>query len=175
MSAAVHLIAVVVVIGAPIGEAIDEARRRYEPTEGKLPAHITVLPPINVDDDALPAVVAHLESVAAHTASFDIRLRGTDTFRPRSRVVFIAVTDGLVELGRLEAAVRSGDLAREHRFSYHPHVTVAHNVAEDVLDAAYTDLARFDELVSVQSFGLYEHRGRRWEQVREFALSGSRT
>lgn len=167
-----HLIAVVVVIPAPAGDAINDARGRYEPTAGKLPPHITVLPPVDVDDHALSAVEGHLGDVALRTTPFDVRLRGTATFRPRSPVVYLAVAEGVAELARLEAAVRSGDLAAESRFPYHPHVTVAHRVPDEVLDAAFSDLADFDARVRVDSFGLYEHRGRSWEHVREFPLLG---
>lgn len=167
-----HTIGVVVAIPSPHRETIDAAREQYEPAASDLPAHVTILAPIDVDAEAMPAVESHLGRVAASTRPFRITLRGTDTFRPVSPVVFVAVADGTAECEELEKRVRSGDMAVETRYPYHPHVTLAHDVPEPVLDRALAELAGFEATIDVSSVGLYEYLDGSWLLVREFPLGG---
>ena len=167
-----HTIGVVLAIPSPHREAIDAAREQYEPAASDLPAHVTIMAPIDVDAEAMPAVEAHLALVAASTAPFRITMRGTDTFRPVSPVVFVAVTDGSAACEELEKRVRSGDMAVETRYPYHPHVTLAHDVAEPVLDRALAELAGFEASIDVSSVGLYEYLDGTWQLVREFPFGG---
>ena len=167
-----HTIGVVVAIPSPHREAIDAAREQYEPAASDLPAHVTILAPIDVDAEAMPAVEAHLARVAATTRPFHLTLRGTGTFRPVSPVVFVAVADGISACEQLETRVRSGDMAVETRYPYHPHVTLAHDVAEPVLDRAFAELAGYEASMDVVSIGLYEYADGRWHLVREFPFGG---
>ena len=167
-----HTLGVAIVVASPAREVLEEARSRYEPTSGEMPPHVTVLAPIDVDVDAMPAVVRHLQMVAATTRPFALSLQGTGTFRPISPVVFVVVSAGVDECAALESRVRAGDMAVETRFPYHPHVTLAHDVSEDVLDRAAADLADFGAQMQVRSMGLYERVDGRWDLVREFEFEG---
>lgn len=162
----------VVAIPSPHREALDAAREQYEPAASDLPAHVTILAPIDVDAEAMPAVEAHLARVAASTRSFRLTLRGTGTFRPVSPVVFVAVADGVAACEQLETRVRSGDMAVETRFPYHPHVTLAHDVSEPMLDRALHELSGYEASMEVACIGLYEYLDGRWHLVREFPLDG---
>ena len=65
-------------------------------------------------------------------------------------------------------------LAQEVQFDYHPHVTVAHEVADEQLDAAQADLAGFDASFLVDSFHSYAHGDDGvWRPVRDFTLTGA--
>ena len=72
-----------------------------------------------------------------------MHLAGTGTFRPTSPVVFIQIATGVSHCELLERAIRRGPLARELDFPYHPHVTVAQEVADAALDEAYDGLSGF--------------------------------
>lgn len=167
-----HTVGVVVAIPSPYREAIDAARERYEPAASDLPAHVTILAPIDVDAEAMPAVEAHLARVTASTRPFRLTLRGTGTFRPVSPVVFVAIADGISACEQLEKRVRSGDMAVETRFPYHPHVTLAHDVPEPVLDRAFAELSHFEASMDVSSVGLYEFLDGCWHLVRDFPFGG---
>ena len=136
-----------------------------------MPAHVTVLAPIDVDVDAMPVVLRHLEEVASATRAFQMSLSGSGTFRPLSPVVFVVVEEGAQAFVRLEGRVRSGDMAVESRFPYHPHVTIAHDVSEARLDQALEELANFSATMPVTSMGLYEHLDGNWTLLREFEFS----
>ncbi|MFD0571909.1 2'-5' RNA ligase family protein [Kitasatospora gansuensis] len=96
----------------------------------------------------------HLREVAAGHTPFPMLLQGSGTFRPVSPVVFVRVEEGAQECRALEAAVRSGPLARELAFPYHPHVTVAHGLSEAALDRAHTEARGFHAVFPVPGFVL---------------------
>lgn len=167
-----HTLGVAIEIPDPVGSRIDRARERFGPLDASMPAHVTLLAPVDVDDDVLAAVRHHLRAVADDTAPFVLHLRGSDSFRPVSPVVFVSVVEGDRECGHLERRVRSGDLAVESRFPYHPHVTVAHGGGEEQLDRALAEFAGFDEQVPAAGMCLRENVGGRWVLLEEFAFRG---
>lgn len=78
---------------------------------------------------------------------------------------------GISDVERLEESVRSGPLARELAFPFHPHVTVAHDLPEDVLDKAFDDLATYEAKFAVWGFSLYEHgQDSVWRPQRDYVL-----
>src|SRR6185503_3031459 len=102
----------------------------------------TLLGPTDVPTEALPRLEKHLAAVAAAQEPFAVHLRGTGTFRPVTQVVFVAVAAGISECELLAEAISAApELHRETRFPYHPHVTVAQDVAPEALDRVYEDLA----------------------------------
>lgn len=169
---ALRTIGVAIAIPDPWGAQLQEWRARFgDPMATTIPTHITLLPPTAVDDAALPDIEGHLRGIAEHERPFDLRLRGTATFRPVSPVVFVQLAKGISDCERLEAQVRSGPLTRKLAFYYHPHVTVAHDVPEEALDRAFEELSDFDASFSVWGFSLYEHGPDGvWRPQRDFVL-----
>ncbi|MER7457186.1 2'-5' RNA ligase family protein [Micromonospora sp. NPDC126480] len=150
-------------------------RRRVEAGDQQaVPAHVTLLGPTEIPVATLPAVERHLGAVAAAHLPFTLHLRGTGTFRPVTQVVFVAVAAGISECELLAAAIRAApELRREARFPYHPHVTVAQDVAPEALDKVYEDLADFSAMFEVEAFTLFSHSGQaRWQPRRDFRLGG---
>ena len=94
--------------------------------------------------------------------------------RPITEVVFVAVAAGIGECELLAEAIgASPDLNRDTRFPYHPHVTVAHDVAPEALDRVYADLAGFSATFRVESFTLFLHTpDARWQPHRDYPLGG---
>lgn len=151
-------IGVAVSVPEPYAGALQAARARVgDPAADLIRPHITLLGPTVVPAAALPDVDRHLRAVAAAHAPFTVHLRGTATFRPVSPVVFVQVVEGIASCEGLEVAVRSGVLAQELRFHYHPHVTIAHDVEDAALDRAFEDLAGFEARFDVPEIHVYEH------------------
>ncbi len=94
-------------------------------------------------------------------------IAGTGSFRPVSPVVFLNVEDGFGDCVNLHRQLQSGPLERELPFAYHPHVTVAHDVAPESLDEAETVLKDYRATFPVASMGLYEHDDNGIWQLRE--------
>ena len=117
-------------------------------------------------------VEAHLQGVAARHGAFTMHLRGSSTFRPISPVVFVPLVQGIGECERLETDVRSGPLLRDVKFPYHPHVTVAHELPDDVLDRAFAELAGYDARFQVWGFTMFEKGADSvWRPQRDFPFA----
>ncbi len=145
-----------------------------DPEAALIVPHVTLLPPTTIAAVALPTVADHLAALAARSASFRVQLRGAGSFRPVSPTVFVPLAAGTDECARLEAAVRAGPLARTLRHPYQPHVTVAHDVPEEVLDAAHDALAGFDAGFDVTAVTLFERQPRgEWRPRKDFALGSN--
>ena len=170
-------IGVALLVPEPWGAQLQAARASFDdPLAELIPPHVTLLGPTVIEPDALAGVDAHLADVGRRHAPFRVHLRGTGTFRPVSDVVFVQVVEGISACERLERSVRSGPLAQDLRFNYHPHVTVAHDVPDLALDRAFTELAEFDAAYDVDSLQVFEHGDDGvWRPVRDFPLVGAPT
>ena len=163
-------IGVAIAIPEPWATRLQEYRTSIGDTTATLiPTHITLVPPTECVD--LDVAEGHLRTVAEQCRPFDVHLRGTGSFRPVSPVVFVCVVEGISGCERLALAVRSGPLASTLTFPYHPHVTIAHHLDDATLDRAFTELAGFECLFTVEEFHLYVHdEVIGWQVDRSFAL-----
>ncbi|MFI1013726.1 2'-5' RNA ligase family protein [Streptomyces sp. NPDC020965] len=165
-----------IAVPEPYGSLLQERRAGFgDPAAYGIPTHVTLLPPTEADPALLPAIEAHLTELAMTGRPFPMRLCGTGTFRPISPVVFIQIVEGAAACSWLQKRVRdaSGPLTRELQFSYHPHVTVAHGIAEEAMDRAYEELADFEAAWTCASFALYEQGADGvWRKLHEYAFGG---
>jgi len=168
-------IGVAVAIPEPWGTELQDYRTSVgDVTAAMIPTHITLVPPTEVDVVHLPEVVKLLAEVAAEVPAYRVHLRGTGTFRPVSPVVFVTLVEGISQCEQLAHAVRRGPLEVELRYPYHPHVTIAHDLEDGVLDRAFAELADFEAVFDVQRFHLYVHDELAgWRPTRDFALQAT--
>jgi 2'-5' RNA ligase len=167
-------IGVAIDIPQPWGGELTAARLAAgDPVARHVPAHVTLLGPTEIDAADLPVIAAYLDRVARTHPPFTVQLRGTGTFRPITQVVFVAVAAGIGECEQLHEAVLAAEPIRAAvRFPYHPHVTVAHDVPAEQLDAAFTELAGYEASFHVDGFTLFEHDARgRWRPHAEYRLT----
>ena len=166
-------IGVAVAIPEPYATELQTHRASFgDPRASAIPTHVTLVPPTK-PAASMAEVTDHLYAVASRHPPFGLRLRGTATFRPVSPVVFVNVTEGISECELLAQSVRSGPLAQELTFPYHPHVTVAHHLSEEELDRAYEVLADYDCAFDVRAFQLYVHGDDGvWRPDAAFSLAG---
>ncbi|BBA99652.1 putative secreted protein [Actinacidiphila reveromycinica] len=163
-------IGVSIAVPEPYGRLLQDRRASFgDPAAFAIPTHVTLLPPTEVAREELPGFGRHLSRVAADGRPFTMRLDGTATFRPVSPVVYVRIAEGGAACGELQEQVRSGPVARELQFPYHPHVTVAHGIAEDAMDRAQAELAGFAAEWTASGFALYEQgRDEVWRQLRVY-------
>ena len=157
-----------VILGFPPGIAEELQRWRAsfgDPMATVIPAHITLVTTTPTND--WEAARDHVREVARTQAPFMVTIAGTGSFRPVSPVVFINVEEGFEECVELHEKLQTGPLARELPFAYHPHVTIAHDVAPESLDEAETVLGDYRATFPVVSMGLYEHDADGIWQLRE--------
>lgn len=165
-------IGVAIPVPAPYSESLTRARiDAGDPEALAIDPHITLMPPTVIEPDQLDAVRVHLREVAAAHTPFVVALSGTDTFRPISPVVFVAVTEGAEGCAELHGSVNTGPLSQPIRFPYHPHVTIAHDLDDARLDAAGLSRADFQARFPVAQFALYEYGDDGvWREVETFSL-----
>lgn len=165
-------IGVAVAIPEPWASTLQDYRAAVgDLTASMIPTHITLVPPTVIDAPQLDMVEGHLADAADCVAPFGVHLRGTGTFRPTSPVVFVSLVEGISQCEQLADAVRRGPLDGDLAFPYHPHVTVAHHLADPQLDRAFDELADFECSFRVEDFQLYVHdHSQGWRPTRDFAL-----
>lgn len=165
-------VGVLITLPEPVVSEVDDYRLGIgdtNPTE--VPSHITLLPPTTIAAADLPAVRDHLAATAADHAPYAVQLRGTATFRPVSPVVFVVLAQGIAQTEALAGAVRTGRLAVELVYPYHPHVTVAYDHDRATLDRAFEDFAHYDRTFEVRDFHLYVlDEGGHWCHDHRFEL-----
>lgn len=157
----------------PVAAEVDGLRRALgDGAFGRIPPHLTLVPPVNVRADALPDAVAVLRAAAAGTPPLDLRLGPVTTFHPVTPVLYLAVggaVDGVVAL-RERVMVPPLERATTHPFV--PHVTVADDIDPDRIPAAVAALADYVVDVRVEAVHLLEEgRDRVWRPIAEAATT----
>lgn len=165
-------VGVLVTLPEPAVSELDDYRVGIgDPAPADVPSHVTLLPPTEVAAADLAGIEDHLATTAAAHAPYRMHLRGTATFQPVSPVVFVVLAEGIAQTELLAADVRSGPLDVVLDYPYHPHVTVAYDVDQVVLDRAFEDFAGYDRAFEIDHFHLYVlGADDRWRQVRRFDL-----
>jgi 2'-5' RNA ligase len=169
------VLGIVVPIPEPWAQLLVDWRSKVgDPQASLVPPHVTLLPPTEVAAADRRAISAHLADVARCHPPFEMHLSGTGTFSPVSEVVFVTVAKGIGNCELLATDVRSGPLARQLSFPYHPHVTVAHDVPAEMLEFAYNGLADLSAAFPVEAFTEFEQTpSGAWAVAREYRLTGT--
>ncbi len=122
--------ALVSYIPDPLGAFLDDLRLALVP--GCSPhAHVTVLPPRPIHtcpDEA----AEELREVSRPFADFEVELGDVEIF-PQSKVVYIGIKRGELELHRMYRALNQGAVSFCEPFPYHPHITLVQNVDPDLV------------------------------------------
>jgi len=159
-------VGVVLVIPEPVGPEITRIRADLgDPRAAGMPAHITLLPPTLVDAEVVDPLRQYLRRVAADHPAMRVTLTGTQTFRPISEVVYLALGEGAQACTDLGRAVCRGPVASPSPFPFHPHVTVAHDLCPTTLDAVQAEYATFSAGFRITEMCLY-----RWEDAAAWQL-----
>ena len=163
---------VALLVPHPLDREIDTLRRATgDGTYGRVPAHLTLVPPVNVRQDRMGDALSVLRSAAAVTRPFRVSLGSPTTFLPHNPVLYLPVEKGAAEVVALRERVFREPLARPLTWPFVPHVTVADEADPDCIAAAQAALAAYRTDVSFDRVHLLrEGRGRVWEPVADVAL-----
>jgi 2'-5' RNA ligase len=164
---------VALLIPSPGREEIDGLRRALgDPALSRIPAHLTLVPPVNVRDDDTTAALEVLRAAAAATRPFRVALGPPATFLPDNPVVYLAVARGGSDVRALRDRVFTPPLERTLTWPFVPHVTIADDAAPERIPAALTALADyFVEVVFDRVHLLREEDGRRWQPIADAPFS----
>jgi 2'-5' RNA ligase len=170
-------VAVALLLPDELAQQVDGLRRGLGDDRGHVAPHITLVPPVNVREEAMPDALAVLRAAAATVAPFDLDIGPATTFHPVTPVVYLAVRGDLRAVEALRGALFVEPLARTVDHPFVPHVTIADELAEDRIAAAVVALADFDARVPVRAVTLLEDRApgpHRWNPIAEARLGPRR-
>jgi len=133
-----NVYALVIYIPDPLGRFLDDLRRELVP--GCNPhAHVSVLPPRPLPA-SWHAAGAQVQAMTASRPPFPVKLGDIRVF-PVTNVIYIEVDGGREEFALLHDSLNGDALIFEEPFVYHPHVTLAQEIAPEQVQATY-ELAR---------------------------------
>jgi 2'-5' RNA ligase len=167
---------VALLVPQPVATEVDGLRRALgDGARARIPAHLTLVPPVNVAADALPDAVEVLRAAARATRPFGLRLGPATTFAPVTPVVYLAVDGDVDALRTLRDRVFVAPLSRPLTRPFVPHVTVADDMDPARIPAATAALADFVVDVQVEAVHLLEEGGGRvWQPIAEAPFSRRR-
>ena len=164
----------VLLLPGPVAAEVDGLRRGCgDRTLGRVASHITLVPPVNVREDDLPAALTRLRTAAAATRSrVEVEIGPPATFLPDTPVLYLEVGGpGLEEVHRLRRVVFAFPLERSLTWPFVPHVTVADNATPERILAAQLALADYHATAAFERVHLLEERpDRRWEPIADCPL-----
>lgn len=156
-------------IPRPLDQEIDGLRRAAgDGSLGRIPAHCTLVPPVNVAETRLGDALMLLRAAAAATRPFAVDLGPPDTFLPDTPVLHLPVVEGpgLDAIVRLRQRVFVEPLARSLTWPFVPHVTLADDMDSARIAAARAALSDYRVTTTFERLHLLqEGPGRRWEPI----------
>jgi 2'-5' RNA ligase len=161
-------LAVALLLPDAVAAEVDGLRRALGADLDMVPPHVTLVPPVNVRDDALADALAVLRAAASAVTPAPLRLDlgPPTTFHPVTPVVYLAVGGDLASLAELRDRVFTPPLARPIGFDFVPHVTLNEDMDPERIPAAVAALADFPASVEIDRVHvLRETPGRLWRPV----------
>lgn len=161
-------LAACLVVPEPWRTEVDGLRRATGGDVARIPPHVTLVPPVNVREEAWDEALEVLRRAAgAQPGPLDLVVGPAATFAPVNRVVYLAVDGDATARSRLRdlrAALLAGPLARDERRRFIPHVTLSHRLPEGDDAHALAVLGRYEAPVTFPTVDLlsYDEEARRW-------------
>jgi 2'-5' RNA ligase len=150
-------IGIVIVVPEPWAQEILDWRMGLgDPYSDRMPTHITLVAPAKLPRSRMDALLTELATAMSTQPQFEVTIGPVGSFRPVSPVVFLHARDRHDELARLEQRVRQLVTDQLPMHPFVPHVTIAMNVGEGLLDAAADALSDFTATWRVAEVVVYE-------------------
>src|ERR1700678_352658 len=158
-----HRLGVALLLDPPGSLEVDGLRRALGDTAlAAVPAHLTLVPPVNVRADELGQALEVLRSAAGdQRGPIVVDLGPVTTFMPATPVVYLAVGGpDMDRLARLRSAVVAGPMLRPDRWPWVPHVTLTDDAPAERIDAALAALFSYKTTTTFDRAVLLEERER---------------
>lgn len=155
---------VALLLPSPFDAEVDGMRRALgDGTLGRMPAHLTLVPPVNVREDRLGEALAVLRRAAAVTRPITVTLGPPATFLPDNPTLYLTAAG---DVQALRDRVFVDPLARLLTWPFVPHVTLADEADPDRIAAALEALADYAVDVTFERIHLLrEGPGRVWTPI----------
>ena len=141
-----------------------------DPALGRIPAHLTLVPPINVRE--VKEAVALLRRAAAPARPIRLELGPPATFLPDTPVLYLSVHGELDDVHALRERVFKPPLERDLTWPFVPHVTLADESTPARIEAALVALADYRAEATFTAVTLLqEGPGRVWTPIADVSLT----
>jgi len=155
-------------IPEPFAREIDGLRRAMGESLERVPPHVTIIPPVNVREEAVGEVLSLHRHAAATITPIAVTLGPATTFHPVNPVVYLDVTGADVALVRsLRTALSVGVLDRPADHEFVPHATIVESTTPERIDAALVALADYRVDVTFESVHVLQEQDRQWHPIAE--------
>jgi len=164
---------VALLLDPPVRDQVDGLRRALgDESLGRIPSHLTLVPPVNVRTGDLGAALRRLRAAAGVLpGSLHLTLGPPATFLPDNPVLYLDVGGDVERLRRLRDAVFAPPLERPLTWPWVPHVTLADSTTPERIAAALTALDRFAVVTRLERVVLLEEGpGRIWTPLADTDL-----
>lgn len=143
---------------------------------GRIPSHLTLVPPVNVREDAMADALRVLREAAASVIPFTLQLGPPATFLPDNPTLHLPASGpGRDALQILRDRVFTPPLKRPLTWPFVPHVTLADEMAPDRITAAVAALAGYRTSVTFARVHLLEESktaiGRVWRPIADASFA----
>ena len=163
---------VALLVPPPAAAEVDGLRRGCgDNALGRIPAHITLVPPVNVREEQVGEALEVIRAAAASARPLTLELGPAASFTPVSPVAYLAVGGGLDGLRALHDGVFREPLARALTHEFLPHVTLAVDIDEARAGAIVVALADYRTTIVVDRVHLLEEGpGHVWSPIADARL-----
>jgi 2'-5' RNA ligase len=128
--------ALVAYVKNPVGKFVENLRRELHPELPHLAAHVTVLPPRQLQGSE-SAALETLSNICKNVEPFEASLGEMETFIPATPTVFIRVCHSAQRLRDLHNQLNIDGLAFKEEWPYMPHMTIIKVASEEQAQKAY--------------------------------------
>ncbi len=172
-----HLLGIALLVPEPWSTEIDGVRRALgDEALGRIPPHVTLVPPVHVRDEELATAFDVVHAAAASCPALGLHLGPVATFAPVNLVGYLEVTGEpttMARLVKLRDALHEGPLDRPDDHPFVPHVTVARELPSDRLAASVAALSEYTADVTVARVHVLAWQpDRTWIPVADAGLTG---
>ena len=167
---------VVLPVPASAAAEVDGLRRALgDGALGRIPAHLTLVPPVNVSVERLDEVRSLVRAAASARPPIACQLGPPTTFWPVTPVVYLPVDqNGTDAIASVRQAVFRPPVSRRLTYEFVPHVTLADEVDPNRIPPALTAMADYEiDWVFDRISVLQEGEGHRWSPIYEAFFAGT--
>jgi len=128
--------ALVSYVRSSVGRFVERLRKELHPDLPHLPAHLTILPPRQLQGSELFALQTQ-EELCSRSEPFEVELGEVETFVPVTPTVFIDVAHSGHLMHELHNRLNTQALAAVEEWPYMPHLTIAKMSSHELAEQAY--------------------------------------
>jgi 2'-5' RNA ligase len=160
---------VALLVPPPIDREVDALRKALgDHGYGRIPAHLTLVPPVNVRRERYDEALAVVAQAADATRPFTVHLGPPATFLPDSPTLYLPVAEeSRPAVGALRALVFRDPLERPLTWPFVPHVTIADEAPPDRIEAAVGVLQCYTVEMTFDRVHLLQESDHIWTPVAE--------